>query len=293
MLLFLALSAIAAPDCPLVSGEPEASSFYSNGTADGAFDATEETMWNAGAHTGWIQLNLPVERWLSAITLVAEMTPDGTVHHEVLVDDQQALTIQGEMQTGKTYDFWLEQPVFGKSIRIATHSSPSWAAWREIRIHSCAVYAKLGQKSQLGDWSFEYAITAHKHSANGSSAGNYRFVATKGQQSRTVEQYDERMRFEALAFNHILTVNEVQQANSAWIHLFPSHYLEPIPDDELLKRAHEELNRRGLAPGESESFSKSHGVLQLNRHLGENTFGTAYMGQYSGAVLGHEFVAPR
>ncbi|MBT3217785.1 MAG: discoidin domain-containing protein [Proteobacteria bacterium] len=293
MLLLLSLSALASPDCPLVSGEPTASSFYSNGVAAGAFDGTEETMWNAGAHTGWVQLNLPSEQWISAINLTAEMTPNGAIHHEVLVDGQQALTIKGEMETGGSYDFWLEQPVFGKSIRIATHSNPSWAAWREIRIYSCTVYAQRGQAVTLGDWAFEYAITAHKHSAAGASAGNYRFVVTKGTESQIIEQYDERMLFETLAFKHILSAKEDRQSMGASIHLHPSLTLEPIREDELLKRAHEELNRRDLAAGESESFSRSHGVLQLTRHLGGAKFARVHIGEYSGSILGFERIPVR
>lgn len=106
-----------------------------------AVDGNPWTYWLAGAGAPqWIQIDLGAEKKLSKIELLTAQTPAGYTVHE----------IHGRAASGAwvsyfgafsqyTYDNqWLSMPITSsipvRYLFIYTTSSPSWVAWREVKV---------------------------------------------------------------------------------------------------------------------------------------------------------------
>jgi F5/8 type C domain len=118
----------------------------SNSTVDNpasfAVDGKPGTVWIAGAGPPqWIEIDLGVQFDVGWIELIVAQSPNGPTRHRVLVgaarsDLAQVALLRGDTADGDALDVELAA-ADGQSIRfvrIETSQSPSWVAWREVRV---------------------------------------------------------------------------------------------------------------------------------------------------------------
>ncbi len=119
-----------------------ASSYVSSSTPPYANDGNLCTAWNGGGYAPrWWMVDLGSVRTFRGVTLVAEMSPNGSVTHEIQVSTNgstfsTARAISQSMVGGGLYSFDLGS-ASGRYVRIMTNSSPSWIAWREVAVFAC------------------------------------------------------------------------------------------------------------------------------------------------------------
>lgn len=141
---FANLQAVATP-------EPESSRNVAlNGTARASdyndlaflvFDGDEETMWSAGgAPSRWIQVALDDKFSVHRMELVVTQAPPGPTTHEVWFENGSGVwtlhTRFADLYTedGQTLELSILPPREIEQALILTRDSPSWVAWRDIRI---------------------------------------------------------------------------------------------------------------------------------------------------------------
>jgi hypothetical protein len=117
----------------------------SGGTADAgkSADGSRCTVWNAqGFAPQAVTLDMGTPMRIDVIALVPEMTPDGTVSHEVAFSDdgktfQVGHRIEAPMRSGQQVELVLPKPERARFVRVTTARSPSWVAWREVGLFRC------------------------------------------------------------------------------------------------------------------------------------------------------------
>jgi hypothetical protein len=108
-----------------------------------AVDRDSGTLWNSGDFAPqWIEIDLGSPHDIQGIQLVISQSPAGETEHRVLgrgpgAADALVLlhTFAGPTADSQTLSFAPDVPWSNvQSIRVQTVRSPSWVAWREIRI---------------------------------------------------------------------------------------------------------------------------------------------------------------
>jgi hypothetical protein len=115
-------------------------SFY--GTLSNAADGRVDNMWNSGGYPpAWIELDLGRDTRLTGIRLLPSQLPNvaDTLHRvygrrdgsrtEVLLAE-----LNGTTRDNTWIDVAFEQRQRIRYVRVATLTSPSWVAWREIQV---------------------------------------------------------------------------------------------------------------------------------------------------------------
>lgn len=111
--------------------------------ASKAGDGSTCTVWNAGAAAPQsVTLDLGTATRIDVIALLPEMTPDGTVSHEVAFSDdgrsfQVGHRIEAPMRSGAQVELVLPKPERARFVRVTTTKSPSFIAWREVGLFRC------------------------------------------------------------------------------------------------------------------------------------------------------------
>lgn len=127
----------------LAAGRPaRASSALPNEPPGAAVDELIGTQWGAGAHAPqWVEIDLGELMTVAAVELVVAQFPEGETHHRVLVGAQRgaleaAGTLRGSTADGDVLLLALNGAAGNavRFVRIETLSSPSWVAWREVRV---------------------------------------------------------------------------------------------------------------------------------------------------------------
>ena len=106
-----------------------------------AIDGSEETFWNAqGSASQWLLVALDDFYLADRIELVVTQAPAGPSTHEVwLRNDSGVRTLFTRLsgvytEDGQTLELSIEPPRVIKEVLVLTRDSPSWVAWREIRV---------------------------------------------------------------------------------------------------------------------------------------------------------------
>ena len=106
-----------------------------------AFDGDEETMWSAGgAPSHWIQLLLDNSYTVDKMELVVTQAPAGPTTHEVWLENGSGVwTLYSSLadlftEDGQTLELPILPPLDVEQVLFLTRDSPSWVAWREIRV---------------------------------------------------------------------------------------------------------------------------------------------------------------
>jgi len=113
------------------------------GEAARAGDGSSCTVWNAqGFAPQSVTLDMGTPTRIDVIALVPEMSPDGSVSHEVAFsDDGRAFStghrVEAPMRNGEQVELVLPRPEKARFVRVTTTKSPSWVAWREVGLFRC------------------------------------------------------------------------------------------------------------------------------------------------------------
>jgi F5/8 type C domain/Cellulase (glycosyl hydrolase family 5) len=105
-----------------------------------AVDGVLSTSWSAGTGpVSWIEVRLAGPETVTKVQLSVAMYPDGPARHEVWARIggtlQRVHIFSGPMADGDLLTWQPPQPLQNvEAVRIQTTSSPSWVAWREIRV---------------------------------------------------------------------------------------------------------------------------------------------------------------
>jgi hypothetical protein len=110
--------------------------------ATNAIDGAPGTVWiSGGGPPQWIEIELGRPGEVASIELVVAQSPDGQTRHRVLVgtkrtDLREVAVLRGPTSDGQTLTVDLDGDA-GRGVRLVrveTTASPSWVAWREIRV---------------------------------------------------------------------------------------------------------------------------------------------------------------
>lgn len=106
-----------------------------------AFDGDEETMWSAGgAPSHWVQLVLDDSYMVDKMELVVTQAPAGPTTHEIWLENGSGVwTLHTRFadlftEEGQTLELPLFPPREIEQALVLTRDSPSWVAWRDIRV---------------------------------------------------------------------------------------------------------------------------------------------------------------
>ncbi|MCL5074512.1 MAG: discoidin domain-containing protein [Chloroflexi bacterium] len=124
-------------------GRPASASATASGSAAAlAVDGDTNTLWNAGTYpSAWWEVDLGTPSQVTGIELVVSQAPSGYTTHEVWTytaagSGSLVYTFGGNTSDGQVLSYTFSSPLSGVSrVRINTTSSPSWVAWREVRVY--------------------------------------------------------------------------------------------------------------------------------------------------------------
>jgi hypothetical protein len=136
-----------APDCssPATGLISRGKSATASNSAPGqppsqAVDGKAQTAWNAnGVAAQWIRIDLGQAHSVTQVKLLIAQNPAGATTHEVSFGDPSGTFSKATTFSQQTTDGqWLSFATNAANVRyvkIATKSSPSWVAWREIEVY--------------------------------------------------------------------------------------------------------------------------------------------------------------
>jgi len=119
-----------------------ASKETSDSPAGNAIDGAPGTVWiSGGGPPQWIEVDLGQPSDVAAIELVVAQSPDGPTRHRILIgprrtDLREVAVLRGQTADGQTLTFDVSAAA-GRDVRfvrVETSVSPSWVAWREMRV---------------------------------------------------------------------------------------------------------------------------------------------------------------
>jgi predicted amidohydrolase YtcJ len=120
-----------------------ASSYLTDQTPDMAFDGNSATGWSSGNYAPqWIQIDLLHNARINGIDLTVDQWPAGYTQHQVLAknnysgDYTHLHQFSGNTETDDVLRYIAPLPADSfRFIKILTTVSPSWVAWKDIRIY--------------------------------------------------------------------------------------------------------------------------------------------------------------
>ncbi|MBK8899668.1 MAG: discoidin domain-containing protein [Anaerolineaceae bacterium] len=155
LVLLLVLSGTAVQATRTLAGQPEdlaqpnlalakpvrVSAFLPEEPPENAVDG-EESAWNAGANAPqWVEIDLQKPATVTLVQLVTEQYPAGVTVHQLWgggpgEEIHLLHEFDGRTETGQVLAFQPEAPLANiQLIRVVTTASPSWVAWREIKVY--------------------------------------------------------------------------------------------------------------------------------------------------------------
>ena len=123
----------------------DASSSSGEESAPLAIDGDLDSVWNSNRMPlGWFMITLDGLHLVDRVELVIAQTPAGPTTHEVwLGDDSGTRTlyerlIHAHTENGQTLNVAINPPRRVNEVLIRTVDSPSWVAWREVRVYGAS-----------------------------------------------------------------------------------------------------------------------------------------------------------
>ncbi len=106
-----------------------------------AVDGDLDSLWNSGrAPLGWFRIALDGHYLVEGVELVIAQAPPGPTTHEVWLGDGSGTRalyerlVSDNTEDGQTLAVKIEPPRSINEVFIRTLQSPSWVAWREVRV---------------------------------------------------------------------------------------------------------------------------------------------------------------
>lgn len=110
--------------------------------ANYATDNDTETVWSAQNHPAqWISITLDTVYLVERIQLIVSQAPPGPTTHHIWLDNGSSVRTQFRQLTtlltmdGQLLTIDINPPRPVKEVLVQTLESPSWVAWREVRIY--------------------------------------------------------------------------------------------------------------------------------------------------------------
>ena len=110
-------------------------------SAQMAIDGDVDSIWNSGNYAvQWFMINLNSFYQVDSLELVVAQAPAGETSHEIWLGDisgtleKYYVFNQIDTADGKTLDLAIEPAKIIDRVLIRTVSSPSWVAWRDVRV---------------------------------------------------------------------------------------------------------------------------------------------------------------
>ena len=135
--------AVVTPAPESVNVAQFGSARVSSGThsAFAAIDGDTETPWSAGGHPAqWFEIILDRFALVDRIEMVVAQSPAGETSHQIWIGDASGASTKLHEYTdvhtsdGQTLILPLVPPLVLDRVMILTTKSPSWVAWREVRM---------------------------------------------------------------------------------------------------------------------------------------------------------------
>ncbi len=106
-----------------------------------AVDGDLDSLWNSGRiPLGWFRIALDGPYLVNRVELVIAQAPPGPTTHELWLGDGSGTRslyerlINEHTEDGQTLTVTIEPPRSINEVLVRTVSSPSWVAWREVRV---------------------------------------------------------------------------------------------------------------------------------------------------------------
>ncbi len=106
-----------------------------------AVDGDLGSLWNSGRiPLGWIRIALDGQYLVNRVELVIAQTPPGPTTHELWLGDSSGTRalytrlINEHTEDGQTLAVTIDPPRSINEVYVRTVQSPSWVAWREVRV---------------------------------------------------------------------------------------------------------------------------------------------------------------
>lgn len=138
---FFELFAQAPPPKAAPVASVTASSDWEGNVPGLAVDGDVGSVWNSGDWPpGWIELDLGGPTPIEGVSLLTAQSPDADTVHRVLArasEDEPFWLLRrfaGFTTDGQWLHVDLQEPMCVRTLRVETPESPSWVAWREIRL---------------------------------------------------------------------------------------------------------------------------------------------------------------
>ena len=135
------VSAAPPPPSPNVAVYGSGRASAGNESAQLGIDGNEDTIWSAqAAPSQWYQVFLDDFYMVDKIEMVVTQAPAGPTTHEVwLGNDSGVLTLFTRLtdlytEDGQTLELSIPPMRAVNEVLILTRDSPSWVAWREVRV---------------------------------------------------------------------------------------------------------------------------------------------------------------
>jgi hypothetical protein len=118
--------------------------FEGNGPAL-AFDGNPGTVWNSGGYaTQWIEVDLGATYQIDRVELTILQSPAGFTAHQVWLSGSAikgdptgatlAYTFAGNTAEPNVLGYTWSTPPSARYLQVRTVASPSWVAWREVKV---------------------------------------------------------------------------------------------------------------------------------------------------------------
>lgn len=118
-----------------------------------AIDGDSDTIWNSSRMPlGWLHIELDETYIVDGIEMVATQVPDGATSHEIWLGEGTGSRARYKridsayMKDGDILAFDVVPPRQVRQVLIVTTRSPSWVAWREVKIYGSSVANQREQK---------------------------------------------------------------------------------------------------------------------------------------------------
>ena len=130
-----------------------------------AIDGDPETSWNSEQFAPqWFSIVFDEPYLVSRIEMVVTQLPAGPTVHELWLGDEPGRRVlykrlrNANTEDGQTLEVAIDPPRSISEVLIHTHSSPSWVAWREVRVLGAPAAGSL--EAEEADPSERVAMTA-------------------------------------------------------------------------------------------------------------------------------------
>ena len=142
-----------------------ASASNSRQSASLAIDDDPESLWSAGAGADqWLEVTLDNFYLVDRIELLVAQTPPGQTSHQIWVGEASGKLTKVHhyfdisTSDGQTLELSIDPPLILDRVLIQTTKSPSWIAWREVRVFGIPSPEPIAERSssidaqKLHDW---------------------------------------------------------------------------------------------------------------------------------------------